>query len=39
MSAYRSTRSSHPPQLVFGFGNTSVEAIHAGIEAVADLLG
>ena len=39
MSSYRSTRSIHPPQLVFGFGNTSVEAIYAGIEAVADLLG
>jgi GntR family transcriptional regulator/MocR family aminotransferase len=39
MSAYRSTHSVHPPQLVFGFGNTSVEAIHAGVAAVADLLG
>ncbi|MFF1572298.1 PLP-dependent aminotransferase family protein [Leifsonia sp. NPDC058292] len=38
MSSYRSTRSDQPPQLVFGFGNTPVEAIHAGIDAVADLL-
>jgi GntR family transcriptional regulator/MocR family aminotransferase len=38
MSTYRSTRSPSPPQLVFGFGNTSAEAIHAGIDAVADLL-
>jgi GntR family transcriptional regulator/MocR family aminotransferase len=38
MSTYRSTHSSTPPQLVFGFGNTSAEAIHAGIEAIADLL-
>jgi GntR family transcriptional regulator/MocR family aminotransferase len=38
MSTYRSTHSSTPPQLVFGFGNTSAEAIRAGITAVADLL-
>ncbi|SDH51252.1 GntR family transcriptional regulator / MocR family aminotransferase [Leifsonia sp. 98AMF] len=38
MSTYRSTRSSHPPQLVFGFGNTSVEEIRDGIAVVADLL-
>lgn len=39
MSTYRSTRSPQPPQLVFGFGNTSVEDIRAGIATVADLLG
>lgn len=39
MSTYRSTRSPQPPQLVFGFGNTSVEEIRAGIATVADLLG
>jgi len=39
MSTYRSTRSLQPPRLVFGFGNTSVEEIRAGIAAVADLLG
>ncbi|WP_348789910.1 PLP-dependent aminotransferase family protein [Leifsonia sp. NPDC080035] len=38
MSTYRSTRSPHPPQLVFGFGNTSEESIRAGIAAVADIL-
>jgi len=38
MSTYRSDRSAHPAQLVLGFGNTSAEEIHAGIEAVADLL-
>ena len=38
MSTYRSNGSTRPPQLVFGFGNTSEEAIRAGIDAVADLL-
>jgi GntR family transcriptional regulator/MocR family aminotransferase len=38
MSTYRSMHSSTPPQLVFGFGNTSAEAIRAGIAAIADLL-
>lgn len=38
MSTYRSTHSPHPPQLVFGFGNTSEESIRAGVAAVADLL-
>jgi GntR family transcriptional regulator/MocR family aminotransferase len=34
----RSDRSPDPPRLVFGYGNTSVRAIHAGLAAVADLL-
>ncbi len=38
MSTYRSTNSPYPPQLVFGFGNTSEESIRAGVAAVADLL-
>ena len=38
MSTYRSDGSAHPARLVLGFGNTSGEEIHAGIEAVADLL-
>jgi len=38
MSTYRSDRSMHPPQLVFGFGNTPIEAINAGIEVIAPLL-
>ncbi|MGO4533707.1 MocR-like pyridoxine biosynthesis transcription factor PdxR [Leifsonia sp. 2MCAF36] len=38
MSTYRSSKSPEPPRLVFGFGNTSVEAIHAGISAIGDLL-
>ncbi len=38
MSAYRSTGSTTPPQLVLGFGNLGERAIVAGIVAVADLL-
>jgi GntR family transcriptional regulator / MocR family aminotransferase len=38
MSANRSNHDTRPPQLVIGFGNTSVRAIHAGIEAIAPLL-
>lgn len=38
MSRYRSDPSGHPPQLVFGFGNTGQRAIREGIAAVADLL-
>jgi GntR family transcriptional regulator/MocR family aminotransferase len=38
MGLNRSDRSPDPPRLVFGYGNTSVRAIHAGIAAVADLL-
>ena len=38
MSTLRSSRSTTPPQLVFGFGNTAQRAIRAGVEAVADLL-
>jgi GntR family transcriptional regulator/MocR family aminotransferase len=38
MSTYRSTGEPTPPQLVFGFGNTSQREIAAGIGAIADLL-
>jgi len=38
MSVYRSDHATTPPQLVVGFGNTSVREIEAGIAAVADLL-
>jgi GntR family transcriptional regulator/MocR family aminotransferase len=38
MSAYRSTGSTTPPQLVLGFGNLGERAIAAGLVAVADLL-
>ena len=38
MSANRSSQSPEPPRLVFGYGNTPVRAIEAGIAAVADLL-
>ncbi len=38
MSTLRSTGDPKPPQLVFGFGNTSQREIRAGIEAIADLL-
>jgi GntR family transcriptional regulator/MocR family aminotransferase len=38
MGLNRSERSPEPPRLVFGYGNTPVRAIHAGIAAVADLL-
>jgi len=38
MGRYRSNPAGHPPQLVFGFGNTGQRAIREGIAAVADLL-
>jgi GntR family transcriptional regulator/MocR family aminotransferase len=38
MGANRSDRAPDPPRLVFGYGNTPVRAIQAGIAAVADLL-
>jgi GntR family transcriptional regulator/MocR family aminotransferase len=38
MGLNRSDASAHPPQLVFGYGNTPVRATHAGIAAVADLV-
>jgi GntR family transcriptional regulator/MocR family aminotransferase len=38
MGANRSDRSPAPPRLVFGYGNTPVRSIRAGIAAVADLL-
>lgn len=38
MSTYRSTHDTEPPQLVFGFGNTSQRAIRIGVSAIADLL-
>ena len=38
MGRYRSTGATHPPQLVFGFGNTGVRAIEAGIAAIGPLL-
>ncbi len=38
MSTNRSNHDTRPPQLVIGFGNTSVRAIQAGIEAIAPLL-
>jgi GntR family transcriptional regulator/MocR family aminotransferase len=38
MGLNRSTKSADPPRLVFGYGNTPVRAIQAGIAAVADLL-
>jgi GntR family transcriptional regulator/MocR family aminotransferase len=38
MGRYRSDPAGHPPQLVFGFGNTGQRAIREGIAAVADLL-
>jgi GntR family transcriptional regulator/MocR family aminotransferase len=39
MSRYRSTHDTVPPQLVIGFGNTGTRAIHAGVSAIARLLG
>jgi GntR family transcriptional regulator / MocR family aminotransferase len=39
MSGYRSTHDTVPPQLVIGFGNTGSRAIHAGVRAIAGLLG
>jgi GntR family transcriptional regulator/MocR family aminotransferase len=38
MGRYRADPAGHPPQLVFGFGNTGQRAIRDGIAAVADLL-
>ena len=38
MGRYRSDPAGHPPQLMFGFGNTGQRAIREGIAAVADLL-
>ncbi len=38
MGANRSDRSPDPPRLVFGYGNTPVRDIHAGVAAIADLL-
>src|SRR5215472_2690182 len=38
MSAYRSSHSAEPPQLVLGFGNTSDHAIRAGVAVLADIL-
>jgi GntR family transcriptional regulator/MocR family aminotransferase len=38
MGTYRSGPAGGPPQLVFGFGNTTPPAIRDGIGAVADLL-
>jgi GntR family transcriptional regulator / MocR family aminotransferase len=38
MSAYRSTHTTTPPQLVLGFGNLTERAIEKGIAAVGDLL-
>ena len=35
---YRSDPTGHPPQLVFGFGNTGQCVISDGITAVADML-
>ena len=39
MSAYRTSRSADPPQLVLGFGTLSERAIRDGIGTVADLVG
>jgi GntR family transcriptional regulator/MocR family aminotransferase len=38
MSAYRSSHSPQPPQLVLGFGNTGHHAIRAGVVVLADIL-
>jgi GntR family transcriptional regulator/MocR family aminotransferase len=38
MSAWRSSRSPEPPQLVLGFGNTGHHAIRAGVAVLADIL-
>jgi hypothetical protein len=38
MSAYRSSHSPQPPQLILGFGNTTHHAIRAGIAVLADIL-
>jgi GntR family transcriptional regulator/MocR family aminotransferase len=39
MSTHRSDHVTTPTQLVLGFGNLSERDIHAGIAAIADLLG
>lgn len=39
MSHYRMDASTHPPQLVMGFGHLSEGAIDHGIAEIADLLG
>lgn len=39
MSGYRAGHRLEPPQLVLGFGNTSREAIQAGIAVLGDILG
>jgi GntR family transcriptional regulator / MocR family aminotransferase len=38
MSTHRADRSPEPPQLVLGFGNTSRQAIRAGIAVLGDIL-
>jgi GntR family transcriptional regulator/MocR family aminotransferase len=38
MSTYRADHSPEPPQLVLGFGNTSQQAIRAGIAILGDIL-
>jgi GntR family transcriptional regulator/MocR family aminotransferase len=38
MSRYRSSQSTRPPQLVLGFGNTTIRAIGEGIITIAPLL-
>jgi GntR family transcriptional regulator/MocR family aminotransferase len=38
MSRYRSSQSTRPPQLVLGFGNTTIRAIEEGIITIAPLL-
>jgi GntR family transcriptional regulator/MocR family aminotransferase len=38
MSTYRADHASDPPQLLFGFGNTSQRAIQTGIALISDLL-
>jgi GntR family transcriptional regulator / MocR family aminotransferase len=38
MNSYRMTSRTRPPQLVLGFGNLTTDAIHEGINLVADLL-
>jgi hypothetical protein len=37
MSAYRSSHSPQPPQLILGFGNITHHAIRAGIAVLADI--
>ena len=38
MSIWRADHAPGPPQLVFGFGNTSQRAIQAGITVISDLI-